>query len=789
MAEAWNTHNEITGGTFISPVVQGRDITVQLAPETPPALAALPACSPGFTGRDDELESLLNVLAPPACGEDLPVSAYTRMVVVNGLAGVGKTELAAQAAHIAIRRGWFPGGVLFTDMFGYDVPRSLTTGQALEGFLRALGVAGEHIPPTEQDRARVYTSALAAYAGNGRRILVIVDNVSAYEQAAALLPVDGINAAIVTSRDRMCMLKARQLSLDVLAPQSAIDMLGSVLQVTCPDDTRVATYHDDAAKIAEMCGRLPLALHIAGALLADDPARPLASMIADLSEAGSRLDELKYDDIAVVAAFGLSYSRLDLPLARLFRLLPVCPGPHISVDATAVLCGIDTETARRQLNALSRAHLIEPAAAYAGWRMHDLVRLYADQQGCAHAAEDERERGLARLLDYYLATARAASGHLDPQDALPADIRFSSRSQALKWLDLEYPNLIAAERAAGLHGYAAVARDLPLALWKFLMFRRHFNDWITLASAARDAARHLGDRHGEAMALNALGIAFHGTRRFEDAIAALHDAIQILPSTGDGHGEAMALNNLGVALQRTRRFKEAAAAFRRAARAFRDSGDRHGEGIALSSLGYVTRYWQPESPAGSQHADRYRDYGNQGGEDSRETEPTADPRWFTEAIEALQDGIRIFHDAANQHGEGRARENLGIALREAGRLAEAAVALREAAVIFRGTGDRHSEGLALSHLSIVLQESRRYAEAIAPLQEAIQIFQETGDKHSEDAVANAFATALCGNLRISLQDRIRRRGKLRRTLDLEFSDHAVCKLPVELLARLRPEDR
>ena len=39
---------------------------------------------------------------------------------VAGLAGVGKTALAVQAGHAARQAGWFPGGVLFIDLHGYD---------------------------------------------------------------------------------------------------------------------------------------------------------------------------------------------------------------------------------------------------------------------------------------------------------------------------------------------------------------------------------------------------------------------------------------------------------------------------------------------------------------------------------------------------------------------------------------------------------------------------------------------------------------------------------------------
>src|SRR5215472_15951247 len=144
------TRNTISGGIFFSAVIQGRDITVQLPPEITPALSGLPAGTPAFTGRDTDLRTLLDVLAPRAGGSrkrkpssGSPASTVA-VAAVGGLPGIGKTELAIQAARAALDRGWFPGGVLFVDMSGYDPVRSLGPGQALEGFLRALAISAEH---------------------------------------------------------------------------------------------------------------------------------------------------------------------------------------------------------------------------------------------------------------------------------------------------------------------------------------------------------------------------------------------------------------------------------------------------------------------------------------------------------------------------------------------------------------------------------------------------------------------------------------------------------------------
>ena len=247
----------------------------------------------------------------------------------------------------------------------------------------------------------------------------------------------------------------------------------------------------------------------------------------------------------------------------------------------------------------------------------------------------------------------------------------------------------------------------------------------------------------------------------------------------------MALNNLGVALQQVRRFKEAALVFQQAAQAFRDSGDRHGEGIALGSLGNLTRHTAPpENLIDGQGATQYLDSGGQDGADAARYGRIVQPRRFTEAITALQDGAQAFRSTGDRHGEGRAQENLGIILREAGRLTEAIATLQEAAQIFRDTGDQHSEGIALSNLGVTLHEAGRLTEAIAALQEAAQIFRDTGDQHSEKATLRAFTNAareMLGFTKAFTADlkarRIQNRGASRRREGLGFDIpvHALCE--------------
>jgi hypothetical protein len=135
-ASGGDTRNVVSGGHSSAPILQGRDFRgvhigdVVQAAAAPVALAQLPPLAAGFTGRESELAQMAGLLDPAGDASPVVVSA------VAGLAGVGKTALAIQAGHAARATGWFPGGVLFVDLHGYD-EAPVAPGQALDALLRA----------------------------------------------------------------------------------------------------------------------------------------------------------------------------------------------------------------------------------------------------------------------------------------------------------------------------------------------------------------------------------------------------------------------------------------------------------------------------------------------------------------------------------------------------------------------------------------------------------------------------------------------------------------------------
>ena len=106
--------------------------------------AQLPADVHVFTGRTRELAELDCLLTRP--GQATTGDRATAVVIsaVSGTAGVGKTALALRWAH-RVRAG-FPDGQLYVNLRGYDPDQPMSAGDALAGFLRALGMPGLDIP-------------------------------------------------------------------------------------------------------------------------------------------------------------------------------------------------------------------------------------------------------------------------------------------------------------------------------------------------------------------------------------------------------------------------------------------------------------------------------------------------------------------------------------------------------------------------------------------------------------------------------------------------------------------
>lgn len=678
-------------GDAMAPSAGGAGQTTpdRVACRTAPALSGLPAPSGTFTGRDTAVTVLLSALDPGAIGEGPSVH------VVAGLPGVGKSELVRQVAHRAQDRdGWF-AGVLAVELYGYDPARRQGPDEALASMLRGLGIDHEHIPVGLEDRARLYRSTLRSRADQGQRTLIVLDDAMDSEQVRPLLPGDARTPVLITSRHTLSDLDARLHDLAVLDPADSVDLLRLVLRGSRgKGDTRVEDALDTAEAIARQCGHLPLALRIVAALLADQPGRPLSSMAQALDDEHRRLRRLSRGNLAVRAAFELSYQHLPPDQARLFQLFALNPGPDVSTESVARLCDVDPDTAEELLGALGRGHLVQSATTYGRWRMHDLIRLYADETGQTERADNDRSAALDRLLHHYAGRLAEAYHHLVPGQ--PPAPRFADRDAALSWLDEERANLVAAITATPHAQNPYVILGMAGRIGDYLKLRRGYAELTAVYDSALERCPGSAPAAFRATFLDAQACALRGLSRFPEAVAAHEEALRIHKAEGALLGEAEVLTNLGHTLHEMRDIDRAVLVLRKAVVLQGKAGNRRGEGAALTNLG------------------RSLDESGR----------------YEEAVGVYQRDIEICRLIGDWHGEAVTQNNLGLALRELGRAGEAAAAHTAARDGFHRAGDRHGVAMALTNLSMALRVGG-LGDGSDLLEEAVALCRDLGDKRGE----------------------------------------------------------
>jgi tetratricopeptide (TPR) repeat protein/transcriptional regulator with XRE-family HTH domain len=657
----------------------------------------LPAAVPGFTGRTEQLAALTQVLRRP--GGTAIVSA------VDGTAGVGKTALAIHWAHRAATR--FPDGQLYVNLRGYDVDEPVTAADALGGFLRALGVDGQHIPHELQERAAQYRSLLA-----GRRILVVLDNAREAEQVRPLLPGAGGCMALVTSRDSLAGLVARdgaiRLDLDVLAPAEALALLRALL------GNRAQAEPDATAHLAELCCRLPLALRIAAELATARPESPLAELAGELTDLRHRLDLLEAGadpHTAVRAVFSWSYRNLDAPAARAFRLLGLHPGHDLDRHAAAALLDADLRQTAGLLARLARAHLIEPAGT-GRYGMHDLLRGYARELTEAHDGENARQTALGAMIDQYLYTAAVAADVLFPAEvklrpriARPAGPTppIDDEDTARAWLEAELANLLAIAAHSAAHGQPAHTIDLAATLYRHLETAGLFAEGETVHNLAVRAARTLGDQQAEAIALIRIG-SFHGHRGYvEQAEDHYRRALALSRAAGYPDGQARALNYLGMHAGQAGRYQECEEQLGHAIELFHQVGNLTGAAYAVSNLGAVHRL-----------------HGR-----------------YQQATERQQQALTLFRELGNRHGEAIVQIRLGFLHLQQDHYPQAEHHLRQALARYVEFSDKQGQADALYKLGLVDLRLGRHRQADTHLRQALEYVRELGDQTGEAEVLNS----------------------------------------------------
>jgi tetratricopeptide (TPR) repeat protein/transcriptional regulator with XRE-family HTH domain len=668
--------------------------------EALPTPFQLPADIADFTGREAERAQIRALVSGTG-----PRGAAVVISAIAGMAGVGKTALAVHLAHEMAPN--FPDAQLFVNLHGYDATQRLTPGEALDGFLRALGASNKGLPGTLDRKASLDRSLLA-----GRRALVVLDNAWSEEQVRPLLPGSPTCLVLVTSRSRLLGLVAgegaRLVSLDVLRPSEARELLA---RVAGQDGRyRVGREPEAGTEVAGLCGRLPLAVRIAASELAAWPQLSIAELARRLGDEKHRLGELATGDLGVRASFTLSYQSLEAPAAQMFRRLGLIAGPGFARGVAAALMEATPEEAERLLETLVDAHLLEGGSVSGRYRFHDLLRLFARERADAEESEAGREAALKRMFWWYLDTADAAEQLLLPgRRRLPYEPTgrwdepaFATLGEALLWFEVERANLVAAtHQAAGL-GLHSVTWQLPDALWSFFYLRSYWPDWRDTHQAGLAAARAAGDRQAEAWMMASLGDFNLDISRYDEDVAPLYQqSVAMCREVGDREGEARALCGLGHLHIHMQRFEEAIECEQDAVLIAQEIDFPYRQGVALHHL-----------------AEAYCDMGK-----------------LSEAMDCHRQALEIRQELGDRWNEGVSLSDLGKVFCKLRRFRDAVDCEQQALAIAREVGDRYGEGHALDLLGIALRHTQGLEAARGCWREALRIFAGIGAPQAEEVRA------------------------------------------------------
>ncbi|MFE7511465.1 ATP-binding protein [Streptomyces sp. NPDC057540] len=656
------------------------------SPEGPghPVPRELPRDITDFTGRDGELDALAQLLSPRRRSSGPLVAA------IAGKGGLGKTTLAIRAAQRASED--YPDGQLFANLRGYD-PVPAEPEAVLGHFLRALGTDPREIPDAPHDREQLLRTLTA-----GRRLLIVLDNANGPRQVRPLLPGTSDVAVIVTSRTPLSTIEgAHSIVLDLLEPDEAVELLGRVAGAH-----RVADDPEAARRLVALCGRLPLAVRIAGARLAERPDVPVADLADRLADERGRLDHLEIGDLDVRSTFMISYRGLSDEQQRAFRLLGLFPGADFTAWALAALMDVPSSAAERHLDALVSAQLIDATGpdetGTIRYTFHDLIRALSREQHESGAAAST-----GRLLGAYLTLAATAEDRFQPGEvrktgshprrAVEARDLDRLLGDPVAWFISEQRNIVACVRLAASGGFWDAVWELTHIGAPFFEMLATWDDWEVSVGLALEAARRSDNRWAEAITLFDTGALRRDLGRLDEALVAYEGARAGYTAAGDEHGLATLLLLEGIVHRNLGDWDRAARLLGEGVVRLGAAGDRRLAAQSQRSLAIVL--------------------GGQGR--------------HGEAIPLFQEALAEFQSLGDRRAEAYAWRNLAQAQLEHGEPAASARSFGRSLEMTQGLRDQRGEARALQGLGRVSAAEGAAAVALRRFAQARQIAEETHD--------------------------------------------------------------
>jgi len=645
-----------------------------------------------WAGRGDELRRLTAALC-----EGRGASDVVTVEAIHGMGGVGKSALAVHLAHRL--RDRFPDGRVFLHLGGCSADRTPPTpARALTELLRLLGLATKEIP-RELDELVALWRAVA----RGRRMLVILDDATSSAQIRDLLPGASPTAVVVTSRRRLPGLPGvRPVSLDVLPPEDAVALFSQRLGREREADP------SDVAEIVRVCGYLPLAVEIAASRLLARASWTTSDLLRQLGGGGGHLAQLHDMERTLTHVFAVSYHALDAAQQMVFRRIGLHVGVEFGPGAVAALTGFSLETAERVLEELLSHFLVSEPTPHR-FAMHDLLRDYARSliENGDIDSEDDVRQAERNLVDHYVHVADRADRLAYPirsrteRDAggaaTPPCPEIVDAQSAEQWLITESANLLDALDWLVKHGSERQLAISVHVLAGFLDMEGHLAEAEPLLRRAVSHWNVAGDSVARARALLDLCAVYTHGSRYDEAISAAREALDVARSLRDRELESECVHQLSISLWQTGQYVLARSLQKDSLNFLLQTGDILRISRCRNLLGIIHLHLAENE----------------------------------EALACFTSSIADFTAIGYERGRYSALNNAAEVHRREGRSEAAEVAYRQAMVVAERMGNPRDKATLQMNLASVVDALGRTDEALTLYGIVLPVLRAVGDRRAE----------------------------------------------------------
>lgn len=684
-------HRQILHGEETAPERSGEVATSSTATRELNALEQNPSV---FVGRRRNLEAIRHEIDAALAADQ------SALCVIDGMPGVGKTTLALRLAHEL--RSRCPDGAMQVHLRSHDPTQPPTSAEAaLRLLLSMLGAETR-----ELQRAVNLDQALVLWRRytQGRRLLLLLDDAGDAEQVKPLVPSDPGNIVLVTCRRQLAELPgAIRHTLPLMGDDDARALFTAAAATARENETGSENDSEAMTAIVQACGRLPLALSIAGALFrtrsswtpgdfADRLTRTLATQGVDsLSE---RLD----------ATFETSYRDLPELPRRILRRVALHPGSRVRPYFAAALADAEPFATELALDTLVGHHLLTERQR-GHYQVHDLVKGFAHRRMAGDEVPDDIRAARDRLMTVAIAAVDRAAALFHPyrhvnlsgiSDAAAPLPPLTTARDAGAWLDAEHEALQALILEAYGDERSRHAAALAHMLATYLDRRSLWRESVPIHEKALHTWARLENAVGQAHALGDLATAFWRLGKLDQAHYCSETALAIWDRLGDTDGKADAILQLGRAHLSAHRLDEAIRCYRQTASLRATRNDEQGEGQALYHLGVAL------FEAGH----------------------------YAEGIADTRRALKLARGAHDEVVERNCLNNLGEFHRKRGEYEQALDCYRQAMVLATRVGDPRNIAVAALNLGEIHGLTRHPREALEFLDQAFDTFTRQGTSRS-----------------------------------------------------------